>query len=127
MNNDNDGFEIILEKNNKLFQVEENNINETRVSCEVKKGIYNQIFYLQATIKTIPSSQSSPQIQQPQVHNDNKNPNLIVEQLKYIGYPPSNNHISQFPENKEKPKLHFPKASKDYVLNLFKQGKLVIP
>ena len=43
------GYEIILEKNKKIIQVEENVINGSKISCEEKKGSPNQIFDFKPT------------------------------------------------------------------------------
>ena len=49
--NNNTGYEIISEKNNKLFKVEENDINGAKITCEIKIDIPEQIFYFEATTK----------------------------------------------------------------------------
>ena len=60
MDNDNGGYEIILEKNQKLMQVEGNANNRTRVSCQQKKRKTYQRFYFEVTNKTIPPQPPPP-------------------------------------------------------------------
>ena len=51
VNNNNDGYEIISEKNKRLLQVEENDINGPKITCQIKKNKPNQIFNFEITTK----------------------------------------------------------------------------
>ena len=137
-NNDNGGYEIILEKNKKLMQVEENANNGSGVSCQEKKGKPNQTFYFEATTKTMPPPPKLPEPPvppQPQVnyfpkpnwHGPYINQVSIVDALASVGYPYDKNYRSQIGIRNNIPGVPFSPEYNTHMLNLMKQGKLIIP
>ena len=140
VNNDSGGYEIILEKNKKLMQVEENANNGTRITCQDKKGKPNQSFYFDVTTKTIPPPSPPPQPPQPPRRPENvryfprpnwhgiyKNQLSIVDALGSVGYPTSESYRLKIGIRNNIPGRPFSRAYNTHMLNLMKEGRLIIP
>ena len=137
-NNDNGGYEIILEKNKKLMQVEENANNGSGVSCQEKKGKPNQTFYFEATTKTMPPPPKLPEPPvppQPQV-NYFPRPNWhypyidqasIVDALGSVGYPNDRAYRIRIGARNNIPGTPLSPDYNTRMLNLMKEGRLIIP
>ena len=135
--NSNGGYEIILEKNKKYIQVEENANNCVIVSCQEKTGKPNQIFIFEATTKTIPPP---PQIKKEEVpipivrffprpnwHGPYINQVSIVDALASVGYPSNKNYRAQIGNRNNIPGVPFSPEYNTHMLNLMKEGRLIIP
>ena len=135
--NSNGGYEIILEKNKKYIQVEENANNGVIVSCQEKTGKPNQIFIFEATTKTIPPP---PQIKKEEVpipivrffprpnwHGPYINQVSIVDALASVGYPSNKNYRAQIGNRNNIPGVPFSPEYNTHMLNLMKEGRLIIP
>lgn len=135
--NSNGGYEIILEKNKKYIQVEENANNGVIVSCQEKTGKPNQIFIFEATTKTIPPP---PQIKKEEVpipivrffprpnwHGPYINQVSIVDALASVGYPYDKNYRAQIGNRNNIPGVPFSPEYNTHMLNLMKEGRLIIP
>ena len=135
--NSNGGYEIILEKNKKYIQVEENANNGVIVSCQEKTGKPNQIFIFEATTKTIPPP---PQIKKEEVpipivrffprpnwHGPYINQVSIVDALASVGYPSDKNYRAQIGNRNNIPGVPFSPEYNTHMLNLMKEGRLIIP
>ena len=140
VNNDSGGYEIILEKNKKLIQVEENANNGTIITCQDKKGKPNQAFYFDVTTKTIPPPSPPPQPPQPPRRPENvryfprpnwhgiyKNQLSIVDALGSVGYPTSESYRLKIGIRNNIPGRPFSRAYNTHMLNLMKEGRLIIP
>ena len=137
-NNDNGGYEIILEKNKKLMQVEENANNGSGVSCQEKKGKPNQTFYFEATTKTMPPPPKLPEPPvppQPQV-NYFPRPNWhypyidqasIVDALGSVGYPNDKAYRMRIGVRNNIPGTPLSPDYNTRILLLMKEGRLIIP
>jgi hypothetical protein len=140
-NNDNGGYEIILEKNKKLMQVEENANNGSGVSCQEKKGKPNQTFYFEATTKTMPPPPKLPEPPkyipppQPQVnyfprpnwHYPYINQVSIVDALGSVGYPNDRAYRIRIGARNNIPGTPLSRDYNTRMLNLMKEGRLIIP
>ena len=135
--NSNGGYEIILEKNKKYIQVEENANNGVIVSCQEKTGKPNQIFIFEATTKTIPPP---PQIKKEEVpipivrffprpnwHGPYINQVSIVDALASVGFPFDKNYRAQIGNRNNIPGVPFSPEYNTHMLNLMKEGRLIIP
>ena len=139
VNNDSGGYEIILEKNKKLMQVEDNANNGTKVTCQDKKGKPNQIFNFESTQKTtppptptpVPQPQPQPQIIRyfpiPNFHGPFHDHNSIVDALKSVGCNSSREYREQIGRRNNIPGVPHTQSYNDCMLNLMKKGKLIIP
>ena len=129
INSNSYGYEIISKKNNKLFFVEENNINGTRVSCEERKGTPNQIFYFEATNETISKSYNpyTHYFPRPNFHGIYNNRNSIVDALKSVAYPSNLEYRLRIGQRNNIPGTPFSVAYNFRMLNLMMQGRLIIP
>ena len=134
-NNDNGGYEIILEKNKKLMQVEENANNGAGVSCQEKKGKPNQTFYFEATTKTMPPPPKLPEPPVPQVnyfprpnwHYPYTNQVSIVDALGSVGYPNDKAYRIRIGARNNIPGTPLSRDYNTRMLNLMKEGRLIIP
>ena len=130
--NSNGGYEIILEKNKKYIQVD-----GVIVSCQEKTGKPNQIFIFEATTKTIPPP---PQIKKEEVpipivrffprpnwHGPYINQVSIVDALASVGYPFDKNYRAQIGNRNNIPGVPFSPEYNTHMLNLMKEGRLIIP
>jgi len=130
--NSNGGYEIILEKNKKYIQVD-----GVIVSCQEKTGKPNQIFIFEATTKTIPPP---PQIKKEEVpipivrffprpnwHGPYINQVSIVDALASVGYPYDKNYRAQIGNRNNIPGVPFSPEYNTHMLNLMKEGRLIIP
>ena len=122
MNNGSGGYEIVLEKNKKLMQVEENANNGSKISCQKKIGKPNQIFNFEITTKTIISY-----FPRPNWHGPYINPVSIVDALASIGYPYDKNYRLQIGNRNNIPGEPFSSEYNTHMLDLMKEGKLIIP
>ena len=123
------GYEIISKKNKKLFYVEENITNGIKVSCEERKGISNQIFYFEET-KDTSSISYDPYIQyfpKPNFHGIYNNRFSIVDALASIGYPYYHYYRLRIGQRNNIPGIPFSLNYNLHMLNLMKQGRLIIP
>ena len=140
-NNDNGGYEIILEKNKKLMQVEENANNGAGVSCQEKKGKPNQTFYFEATTKTMPPPPKpkeppryipppQPQVNyfpRPNWHYPYINQVSIVDALGSVGYPNDRAYRIRIGIRNNIPGTLLSRDYNTRMLNLMKEGRLIIP
>ena len=140
-NNDNGGYEIILEKNKKLMQVEENANNGSGVSCQEKKGKPNQTFYFEATTKTMPPPPKpneppkyipppQPQVNyfpRPNWHYPYINQVSIVDALGSVGYPNDKAYRIRIGARNNIPGTPLSPDYNTRMLNLMKEGRLIIP
>ena len=140
-NNDNGGYEIILEKNKKLMQVEENANNGSGVSCQEKKGKPNQTFYFEATTKTMPPPPKpneppkyipppQPQVNyfpRPNWHYPYINQVSIVDALGSVGYPNDKPYRIRIGARNNIPGTPLSPDYNTRMLNLMKEGRLIIP
>ena len=140
-NNDNGGYEIILEKNKKLMQVEENANNGSGVSCQEKKGKPNQTFYFEATTKTMPPPPKpkeppryipppQPQVNyfpRPNWHYPYINQVSIVDALGSVGYPNDRAYRIRIGIRNNIPGTLLSRDYNTRMLNLMKEGRLIIP
>ena len=140
-NNDNGGYEIILEKNKKLMQVEENANNGSGVSCQEKKGKPNQTFYFEATTKTMPPPPKpneppkyipppQPQVNyfpRPNWHYPYINQVSIVDALGSVGYPNDRAYRIRIGARNNIPGTPLSRDYNTRMLNLMKEGRLIIP
>ena len=140
-NNDNGGYEIILEKNKKLMQVEENANNGSGVSCQEKKGKPNQTFYFEATTKTMPPPPKpkeppryipppQPQVNyfpRPNWHYPYINQVSIVDALGSVGYPNDRAYRIRIGARNNIPGTPLSPDYNTRMLNLMKEGRLIIP
>ena len=140
-NNDNGGYEIILEKNKKLMQVEENTNNGSGVSCQEKKGKPNQTFYFEATTKTMPPPPKpkeppryipppQPQVNyfpRPNWHYPYINQVSIVDALGSVGYPNDKAYRIRIGARNNIPGTPLSPYYNTRMLDLMKQGRLIIP
>ena len=131
VNNDSGGYEIILEKNRKLMQVEDNANNGTRVSCQLKTRKLNQTFYFEVTTKTIPPPQHIPipvsYFPRPNWHGNYIDQVSIVDALKSVGYPSDKGYRLRIGIRNNIPGEPFSPAYNTHMLNLMKEGRLIIP
>ena len=139
-NNDSGGYEIILEKNKKLIQVEENANNGSRVSCEVKKRKPNQTFYFEVTTKTMPPPPPPPPapapapapahvnyFPRPNWHGRYINQVSIVDALGSVGFPNDKGYRLRIGQRNGIPGVPFSIPYNTHMLNLMKEGRLIIP
>ena len=140
-NNDSGGYEIILEKNKKLIQVEENANNGSRVSCQEKKRKPNQSFYFEVTTKTMPPPPPPKNIPVPVPHivpppNYFPRPNWhgryinqvsIMDALASVGFPNDKGYRLRIGQRNGIPGQPFTPAYNTHMLNLMKEGRLIIP
>ena len=140
-NNDSGGYEIILEKNKKLIQVEENANNGSRVSCQEKKRKPNQSFYFEVTTKTMPPPPPPKNIPVPVPHivpppNYFPRPNWhgryinqvsIMDALASVGFPNDKGYRLRIGQRNGIPGVPFTPAYNTHMLNLMKEGRLIIP
>ena len=140
-NNDNGGYEIILEKNKKLMHVEENANNGSGVSCQEKKGKPNQTFYFEATTKTMPPPPKpkeppryipppQPQVNyfpRPNWHYPYINQVSIVDALGSVGYPNDRAYRIRIGARNNIPGTPLSPDYNTRMLNLMKEGRLIIP
>ena len=140
-NNDNGGYEIILEKNKKLMQVEENANNGSGVSCQEKKRKPNQTFYFEATTKTMPPPPKpneppkyipppQPQVNyfpRPNWHYPYINQVSIVDALGSVGYPNDKPYRIRIGARNNIPGTPLSPDYNTRMLNLMKEGRLIIP
>ena len=140
-NNDNGGYEIILEKNKKLMHVEENANNGSGVSCQEKKGKPNQTFYFEATTKTMPPPPKpneppkyipppQPQVNyfpRPNWHYPYINQVSIVDALGSVGYPRDKAYRIRIGARNNIPGIPLSPDYNTRMLNLMKEGRLIIP
>ena len=129
------GYEIILEKNKKLIQIEENDNNEIKVSCQKKEGKPKQIFNFESTVKTIlPPNNDIPKrivkinyFPKPNFHGIYNDINSIVDALAGVGYPNDKPYREKIGIRNNIPGVPFTKSYNTHMLNLMKAGKLIIP
>ena len=132
INNDNDGYKIISEKSKKFIQVEENSNNGSKISCQEKKGTTNQLFNFEQKNKTISHPQPSESkknkyFPKPNFHGIFNDPLSIVDALGSVGFPSDESYrlkIGIINNIHEEP---FTRAYNTKMLNLMKQGILIIP
>ena len=133
----NEGYEIILEKNKKLLQVEKYSNNRIDVLCQEKKGTYNQLFNFEATTKTIPIPPEPKKEEitvppfryfpRPNWHGPYINQVSIVDALASIGYPWNQKYREQIGIRNNIIGKPFSPEYNTSMLNLMKEGKLIIP
>ena len=133
----NNGYEIILEKNKKLLQVEKNSKNRIGVLCQENKGIDNHLFNFESTTKTIPlpPEPKKEEIPVPTVryfprpnwHGPYINQVSIVDALASIGYPSNKQYREQIGIRNNIPGIPFSPQYNTSMLDLMKEGKLIIP
>ena len=130
------GYEIVLAKDKKLLQAEENAINGTRVSCQKKNGKSNQIFKFISTTKTNPQPKKEETIIPSNIVNYFPKPNWhppyinqvsIVDALASVGYPCKQDYRLRIGNRNNIPGPPFSPEYNTYMLNLMKEGKLIIP
>ena len=131
------GYEIVLAKNKKLLQVEENAINGTRVSCQEKNGKSNQIFKFISTTKTTPPPPPPkkeeiiiPTIRyfpKPNWHPPYIDQVSIVDALASVGYRYDKDYRLSIGIRNNIPGTPFSPQYNTYMLDLMKEGKLIIP
>ena len=140
-NNDKGGYEIILEKNRKVMQIEENANKGSRVSCDIKKGKPNQTFYFEVTTKTMPRPKTPPKTPEykppppPQVnyfprpnwHGIYINQVSIVDALGSVGYPNDKGYRMRIGARNNIPGVPLSLEYNTKMLDLMKEGKLIIP
>ena len=140
-NNDSGGYEIILEKNQKLIQVEENANNGSRVSCQKKKRKPNQYFYFEVTTKTMPpppppppppkvTPPSPPPVNyfpRPNWHGKYINQVSIMDALASVGYPNDKGYRLRIGQRNNIPGMPYSPEYNTHMLNLMKEGRLIIP
>ena len=113
------GYEIVLAKNKKLLQVEENAINGSRVSCQEKNRKSNQIFkFISTTVIYFP---------RPNWHPPYINQVSIVDALASIGYPYDQEYRLKIGKKNKIPGTPYSPEYNTYMLDLMKEGKLIIP
>ena len=139
---DDNNYEIIIEVNNNLMEMEgENANNGTRVRCRSKTGKPNQKFNFTATQKTLPPPPPPPDIPQPQTptqppvsyfprpnfHGIYNNQVSIVDALRSIGVDASREYRRRIGERNGIPGTPFSEEYNTIMLNLMKEGRLIIP
>ena len=117
---DSSGYEIVLAKNKKLLQVEENAINGSRVSCQEKNRKSNQIFKFISTTET-------KLFPMPNWHPPYINQVSIVDALASIGYPYDKEYRLRIGIRNNIPGDPYSPEYNTYMLELMKKGKLIIP
>ena len=122
MNNVSGGYEIVLEKNKKIMQVEENAYIGSKISCQNKTGKSNQIFNFEITTK-----KEVRYFPKPNWHGPYINQVSIVDALASVGYPYDKNYRSQIGIRNNIPGVPFSPEYNTHMLNLMKQSKLIIP
>ena len=144
INTDEGYYEIILEKNNKLMGIDGENANDgTKILCKEKNGKTNQKFNFEATSKTLPppptpppqkqnppSPTPSPQVRYfpiPDFHSPYNDRNSIVDALKSIGVDSSRDYRKRIGDRNGIPYAPFTPAYNTHMLNLLKEGRLIIP
>ena len=113
----------IINSNKDEIKQEGNIINDSKVSYEEKKETSNQINSFEAETKITSLSQSDSN-QKPQENNNN--PNLVIEGLKVIGCKTSKEYFAEMEKKRPILQKDFSEHN-DKMLNLLKQGKLLIP
>ena len=123
------------------MQVEENANNGSGVSCQEKKGKPNQTFYFEATTKTMPPPPKpneppryipSPQPQvnyfpRPNWHYPYINQVSIVDALGSVGYPNDRAYRIRIGARNNIPGTPLSRDYNTRMLNLMKEGRLIIP
>ena len=146
INADDGNYEIILEAKNNLMGIDgENANNGTKILCKEKNGKTNQKFNFEATSKTIPPPPPPPPAKQnppppppppqPQVHYFPRpnwhgpyiNQCSIVDALKSIGVDSSQAYRKRIGDRNGIPGKPFSPAYNTHMLNLMKEGRLIIP
>ena len=143
INADDGYYEIILETNNYSMGIDNENANDgTKILCKEKNGKTNQKFNFEATSKTVPpppppppQKQNPPPPPQPQVryfprpnwHYPYLNQCSIVDALKSIGVDSSQAYRKRIGDRNGIPGAPFSPAYNTHMLNLMKEGRLIIP
>ena len=144
INADDGYYEIILETNNYSMGIDNENANDgTKILCKEKNGKTNQKFNFEATSKTLPPPPPPPKQNppppppppQPQVryfprpnwHYPFINQISIVDALKSIGVDSSRAYRKRIGDRNGIPGAPFTEAYNLHMLNLMKEGRLIIP
>ena len=131
---DGNNYEIISELNKYVMTIDEQNIfNGAKVFCEEKKGMQNQKFILTA-LSIYSEPEESKEIispisyfPKPNWHHPFTNQISIVDALKSIGVNSSQAYRKIIGDRNGIPGRPFSPAYNTYMLNLMKEGKLIIP
>ena len=142
INADDGNYEIILETNNYSMGIDDENANNgTKIICKEKNGKTNQKFNFEATSKTVPPPPPPPPPPQPIIHNQPQvnyfpRPNWhgpytnqvsIVDALNSIGVDSSRAYRKRIGDRNPIPYAPFSPAYNTLMLNLMKEGRLIIP
>ena len=144
INTDEGYYEIILEKNNNLMGIDGENANDgVKILCKEKNGKTNQKFNFEATSKTLPPPPTPPPQKQnppsptpppqvryfpiPDFHSPYNDRNSIVDALKSIGVDSSRDYRKRIGDRNGIPYAPFTPAYNTHMLNLLKEGRLIIP
>ena len=129
-----DNYEIISELNKYVMTIDEQNIfNGAKVFCEEKKRIQNQKFILTAlSIYSKPEENEEiiypiSYFPKPNWHIPYNNQISIVDALKSIGVDSSQAYRRIIGYRNNIPGTPFSAAYNEHMLNLMKEGKLIIP
>ena len=130
INEDDGNYEIILEAKNNLMGIDgENANNGTKILCKEKNGKTNQKFNFEATSKTIPTPRP-PQVHyfpRPNWHDPYINQCSIVDALRSIGVDSSKAYRKRIGDRNGIPGTPFSPTYNIHMLNLMKEGRLIIP
>ena len=117
---DDNNYEIISEINKHLMTIDEQNINNGAIiSCREKTGKSSQKFYFEAT--------SVSYFPIPDFHYPYNDKNSIVDALKSINVDSSKAYRRKIGDRNNIPGIPFSNSYNTHMLNLLKEGKLIIP
>ena len=115
-------YEIICDKNNNYMNVEE---GSNKIICKEKNGKINQRFNFESTIKTPPPPERYFPI--PNFHHPYTNQVSIVDALKSVGADSSKGYRRAIGDRNGIPGVPYSPSYNTHMLNLMKQGRLIIP
>ena len=132
-------YEIICDKNNNYMNVEE---GSNKIICKEKNGKINQRFNFESTIKTPPPPPPKPPeppkasepprpperyFPIPNFHHPYTNQVSIVDALKSVGADSSKGYRRAIGDRNGIPGAPYSPSYNTHMLNLMKQGRLIIP
>ena len=126
-------YEIICDKNNNYMNVEE---GSNKIICKEKNGKINQRFNFESTIKTPPPPPPKPPepprpperyFPIPNFHHPYTNQVSIVDALRSVGADSSKGYRRAIGDRNGIPGVPYSPSYNTHMLNLMKQGRLIIP
>ena len=132
-------YDIICEANSYYMNVEEGNNNGTKIKCNNKTGKSNQRFNFESTTKTPPPPPPRPPepprppqppvryFPRPNFHGIYNDRNSIVDALRSVGFPSDKSYRRIIGDINHVPGVPFSPEYNTYLLNLMKEGRLIMP